>query len=243
GHTGYKVPEVKLDTAEGVLAALGSPCLATRALAINRLKELPPRELTAALSAGYLQIDSPELRVRSSWCFAFGGTFDDTLLKSIPLIMQSDARLRAKNIRSIERALPKMVQGFGAEDAQALVGVELAKELRLEEARKAADTAVFREILLVMRHARPESCRDSFYTLAKKYKGNDHFYLAAFNIACGTDPARRDAILADFDKHFPEWNDTVADLVWELRPKSVLPRMEQLLVDPKLTGPQKARIV
>src|SRR5262249_43547901 len=113
GHTGYKVPEVKLDTAEGVLAALGSPCLATRALAINRLRELPLRELTAALSAGYLQIDSPELRVRSWWCFAFGGTFDDTLLKSIPLIMQSDARLRAKNIRSIERALPKMVQGFG----------------------------------------------------------------------------------------------------------------------------------
>ena len=30
GHKGYKVPEVKLDTKEGVLAALGSPCLATR---------------------------------------------------------------------------------------------------------------------------------------------------------------------------------------------------------------------
>ena len=30
GHKGYKVPEVKLDTKEGVLAALGSPNLATR---------------------------------------------------------------------------------------------------------------------------------------------------------------------------------------------------------------------
>ena len=63
------------------------------------------------------------------------------------------------------------------------------------------------------------------------------------NIACGTDPARRDAILADFDKHFPEWNDKVADLVWELRPKSVLPRLEKLLADPKLTAAQKGRIV
>src|SRR5205814_7521112 len=48
---------------------------------------------------------------------------------------------------------------------------------------------------------------------------------------------------ADFDKHFPEWNDKVADLVWELRPKSVLPRLEKLLGDAKLTGPQKARVV
>ena len=82
-----------------------------------------------------------------------------------------------------------------------------------------------------------------FYALAKQYDGKDIFYRAALNIACGTDPARRDAILADFDKHFPEWNDKVADLVWELRPKSVLPRLGKLLADAKLTGPQKARIV
>ena len=82
-----------------------------------------------------------------------------------------------------------------------------------------------------------------FYALAKLYDGQDHFYRAALNIACGTDPARRDAILADFDKHFPEWNDKVADLVWELRPKSVLPRLEKLLADAKLTAAQKGRIV
>ena len=35
GHKGYKVPEVKLDTKEGVLAALGSPCLATRPMALQ----------------------------------------------------------------------------------------------------------------------------------------------------------------------------------------------------------------
>ena len=75
-----------------------------------------------------------------------------------------------------------------------------------------------------------ESKRRSSIDLAKHYDGHDHFYRAALNIACGTDPARRDAILADFDKHFPEWNDKVADLVWELRPKSVLPRLGKLLV-------------
>src|SRR5207237_1732072 len=82
-----------------------------------------------------------------------------------------------------------------------------------------------------------------FYQLAKLYDGQDIFYRAALNIACGTDPKRRDAILADFDKHFPEWNDRIADLVWELRPKSVLPRLGTLLTDAKLTPAQKARVV
>ncbi len=82
-----------------------------------------------------------------------------------------------------------------------------------------------------------------FYRLAKLYDGSDIFYRAAINIACGTDPARRDAILAGFGTHFPEWDDKVADLVWELRPKSMLPKMGELLKDSKLTATQKARIV
>src|SRR5205823_5844329 len=104
--------------------------------------------------------------------------------------------------------------------------------------------AVAREELLLLRKAgATNAAKIAFYALAKLYDGRDIFYRAALNIACGTDPARRDAILADFDKHFPEWNDKVADLVWELRPKSVLPRLGKLLADPKLTAAQKARIV
>jgi putative heme-binding domain-containing protein len=97
--------------------------------------------------------------------------------------------------------------------------------------------------LIEMRSATGKYIQAHFYLLARKYDGQDIFYRAALNIALGTDPARRDAILADFDKQFPEWNDKVADLVWELRPKSVLPRLEKLLVDAKLTPAQKARIV
>src|SRR4029434_1642073 len=73
--------------------------------------------------------------------------------------------------------------------------------------------------------------------------GQDIFYRAALNIACGTDPTRRDAILADFDKQFPEWNDKVADLAWELRPKSVLPRLGKLLAHPKISVMQRARVL
>src|SRR5205085_2433269 len=115
--------------------------------------------------------------------------------------------------------------------------------LQTELEQKAPSPSVFREILLTGRLIEPEQLKPLFYSLAKLYDGQDIFFRAALNIACGTDPARRDAILADFDKHFPEWNDKVADLVWELRPKSVLPRLDKLLADPKLTAAQKGRIV
>lgn len=101
-----------------------------------------------------------------------------------------------------------------------------------------------REALLVLPHTQKvATAHELFYLLAKQYDGRDIFYRAALNIALGTDPARRDTILADFDKQFPEWNDKVADLAWELRPKSVLGRLDKLLADPKLSSAQKARIV
>src|SRR5262245_63130665 len=100
-----------------------------------------------------------------------------------------------------------------------------------------------REILLSVRDLDLPTAKKIFDFLVKLYDGEDHFYRAALNIACGTDPERRKIILADFDKHFPEWNDKVADLVWELRPASVLPRLGKLLSDPKLTAAQKARVV
>ncbi len=113
----------------------------------------------------------------------------------------------------------------------------------LKRLSKDATSPVRRELLLAMSKLPVEQVTECFYVLAQKYDGQDIFYRAALNIACGTDPDRRDAILADFDKHFPEWNDKVADLVWELRPKSVMPRLVKQVADPKLTAAQRGRIV
>ena len=80
--------------------------------------------------------------------------------------------------------------------------------------------------------------------LAKSYDGKDRFYLEAIGIAVGHhDKARRDVILADFDKEFPEWNDKVADLVWELQPPVMMPSLGKRLADKSLTPEQRGRIV
>ncbi len=103
--------------------------------------------------------------------------------------------------------------------------------------------AARRELLMTLRTLEMDFAKPVLTALVKEYDGQDRYYLAALNIACGTDPARRDAILADFDKHFPEWNDKVAELVFELRPKVMMPKLDGLLKDAKLTDKQKGRIV
>ncbi len=240
GHQGYKVPEVKLDTKEGLDALLQSPCLATRALlhATARAKEklareviyqyaeeqpkAPPMLAARAWALAVAQIGEPETRLHAMRCMIKPPEPEHVKLTAIRLADQPAFRL--------------LDTKTGRED-------QFFRNERLEMIAEKPTPALAREILIACRNEPVDNAKRYFYPLAKLYDGQDIFYRAALNIACGTDPKRRDEILADFDKHFPEWNDKVADLVWELRPKSVLPRLGKLLADSKLTAAQKARIV
>lgn len=257
GHKGYKVPEVKLDTKEGVLAALGSPCQASRAAAITAIRKMTGDKLYQILGGGLMddhikeKKNSNELLARSLWMFAegydkrapkFEGTGENAACYILLTDIFSSQDARLARLLYL-RILPSLAQrGFVPAIAIKNETVFSLLDRLLDDAdwRKAE---LCREMLLYLRNVEPAKGKDLFFKLAKLYDGQDHFYRAALNIACGTDPARRDAILADFDKHFPEWNDKVADLVWELRPKSVLPRLGTLLADDKLTPAQKGRIV
>ncbi len=238
GHMGYKVPEVKFDKFEGFVEALGSPNQATRFLAGEfirpTLKKSPPAGKQAFLSdvlegAKAAKEQSRYAVIQAAW-LAPEPLLNDVLSPDNPTTDQ----LRFADVMYIQ-FLAKLYPGFEGIPGK---GLELARK-----SSEATFPQYQREFLIALRSAKPELAGPWIMALAKKYDGSDHFYRAALNIACGTDPARRDAILADFDKHFPEWNDKVADLVWELRPKSVLPRLGKLLADPKLTAAQKARVV
>src|SRR5262249_25530391 len=103
--------------------------------------------------------------------------------------------------------------------------------------------AVSREALLLLRDADPQQARSLILELARKYNGKDRFYLEAIGIAVGHDKARRDVSLAAFEKQFPEWNDKVADLVWELQPPQLLPALEKRVTDSQLSPAQRGRVV
>jgi putative membrane-bound dehydrogenase-like protein len=233
GHKGYKVPEVKLDTKKDLLAALGSPCLATRQIAIHEFDGLS-KERQFEMFAGWIRFGKDDiLSARMYW---------------------QVARRARQNDDETHRCTAAKPLGFGEEKFQAeavricqdyLKGSSFDLSLDGKDLDRIDpfSTVKLREMLLAARTRNTAEARNFILAAAKYYDGQDIFYRAALNIACGTDPKRREAILADFDKHFPDWNDKVADLVWELRPASSLPRLAKLLEDPKLTAAQKGRIV
>ncbi|HEY2785255.1 MAG TPA: PVC-type heme-binding CxxCH protein [Fimbriiglobus sp.] len=256
GHKGYKVLEIddrkitkQNQKAYGnTLAALASPCIATRTFAFNKLQDT--RNLivgsvimdSALMGSGDKDYPKYTRDVQTFRAFWFGrGAFLSMAFDKPDRVVEGwkrTTRNTPENVRDDTFSLRLFGDSF---PDLSVLPAPITKAIR--EGMVEGSTSKHRELLLALRNTRTSLAAPAILNLAKKYNGNDPFYLAALNIACGTDPARRDAILADFDKQFPEWNDKVADLVFELRPKSTLARLDKLLVDPKLTAAQKARIV
>ncbi len=235
GHKGYAVPEVKLDTKEGIHAALRSPCLATRAMAIDRLKNRE-KDATADIVMAQARDQNGDAVLKARAIALQGATPAEKLW--IAKAMEDPAVSTAMPA-DIKAAVVRKIAGLTRDGTRGPIHFTptMFKEWTV------MPVAIRRELLLLIPTMDAEHAKNLFYALARKYDGQDIFYRAAINIAAGTDPKRRDDILADFDTRFPAWDDKTADMVWELRPKSVLPRLEKLLVDTKLTGPQKARVV
>ena len=254
GHKGYKVPATNVDGTDGLLEALGSPCLATRAIALGWLKArswLAGAKAVASALRKKDRIDDPVL-ARVMWLLFPN---DQQVFADPPKVGEGpDDGLKSEFRRLLGKKQDQLE--FQAQWVRVPINTQsVAEILAADSFFKTGSIPELREVLVGMRGISEKEVKENFppfrsysptkafYALAQRYDGQDHFYRAALNIACGTDPERRKAILADFDKYFPEWNDKVADLVWELRPASVLPRLGKLLEDPKLTAAQKGRIV
>jgi putative membrane-bound dehydrogenase-like protein len=251
----YSVPKVDFDNKEGVMAALASPNRAVRYMAMAKFASIEAkklvdyfeeslglkpekesdarllRELTKSASNGKNAI----LRARSAWQLGFMIRYRN--LRTVAgeaalgfvgkLIYDKDPHFRILALRVI-----KDVTG-------GLVGFDW------DESDKESSQAVKREALLFCRNGPVgrKWLKDKIVELAKQYDGKDRFYLEAIGIAVGHDPKRREIILADFAKQFPEWNDQVAGLVWELRPPAMMPVLGKRLIDAKVPAAQRAQIV
>jgi putative membrane-bound dehydrogenase-like protein len=219
-------PKVDLESKEGMLTALASPNLAVRYMAMAKLATLEQKPAIDLLEAAAAQKDNPVLRARALWQLGKRGR-----LRFVnAAFADQDPRFRSLAIRVL-----RAFQDLPPDDY-----IDSWKEALLKD-----PSAMVRSVaLLAMRDADVMRAQHFIMELARKYDGKDRFYLEAIGIAVGHfDKARRDVILADFEKEFPEWNDKVADLVWELQPPSVLPTLGKRIVDKSLTPAQRGRIV
>ncbi|HEY7310566.1 MAG TPA: PVC-type heme-binding CxxCH protein [Gemmataceae bacterium] len=226
----YSVPKVDLESKDGITTALASPNLAVRYMAMAKMRAMPKRDAKILLKAAGRQMENPWLRARAVWQLKALDELYTGSKEPWGLAMNdSDDRFRELAWRVREDELAPLV----SEKGDPLIGILLDQP-----------TTIRRDVLLAMRDAKvDDSIRKLILELVKQYDGKDRFYLEAIGIAVGHDPKRREIILADFAKQFPEWNDKVAGLVWELRPPAMLPVLEKRLVDAKVPAAQRAQIV
>lgn len=194
-------PKFDVQSPEGIAAALASPNLATRAAGMHQLGTLGKAEATAVLQR-LSGKDAPRwLRARAIWQAARLGDFGpaeralddgDPDFRILALRVLKDFRGQSPVDLSLDR------QGQIVHDSSA---------------------AVRREALLLLQDVEPAKSANLIHTLAATYDGKDRFFLAAVGIAVGQhDARRREALLAEFDKRYPDWNDSIAGLLWELHP-------------------------
>lgn len=220
------VPKVDLNTKAGFLAALGSPALSVRYMAMAKIGSMERKTAIAWLESAAINKKEPVLRARALWQLGRMGFL--RLLGAA--MLDPDPRFRMLAIRIYRDLYDFTPEQYEADWQKALL--------------KDPSAAVSREALLALRDADPAKARPLIIDLAKLYDGKDRFYLEAIGIAVGHhDKKRRVVILDDFEKAFPGWNEQIANLVWELRPPSVLPGLPKRLADKMLPAEQGGLIV
>jgi putative membrane-bound dehydrogenase-like protein len=219
------VPKVDLSSKEGITAALASPNLAVRHMAMAKLQAQGLPKALEVLEPAAVQKKDVHLRARALWQLGRLGS----LRFVVGAYADPDPRFRVLAMRILH-------------DTQGQSPADYIPDWK-ERLLKDPSPAVRREALLLLRDVEPRRAKSLILDLARQYDGKDRFYLAAVGIAVGQDKGRRQALLGDFGKQFPQWSEKVAGLVWELRPPEILSLLETRLGDARLPAGQRAQLV
>ncbi|MEM8736284.1 MAG: PVC-type heme-binding CxxCH protein, partial [Planctomycetota bacterium] len=194
GHSGYQVPSMNLETAEGVVRALASPNQATRFLAQQAIRA-NPEQVTSALEEMANDHPNDRMRARAMWQLA-------------------TATNKGKHV--VERAMQD------ANSDIRVMGVRLARQLKwnpldvVETLASDESPQVRRELLISLRHLRDPRAAELWAKLALQHDGKGRWYLEALGIAAdGQWDAFFDAWLALVGD---DWNTKAGrDIVWRCR--------------------------
>lgn len=227
GYQGTRMPEVKLDTPDGIRTALASPALSVRAMALGHLATLEWEKAKEILDPALAQKENPWLKARAIWVTGRQGPASHTTNTVYSMYQQAcrdkDDPMQIVCLRVLNDC----------------IGSKPQMDIPLEN----PSLAVAREALLLLRDATPVRARDSIMELARLYDGKDRFFLEAVGIAVGIDPDRRRVILPAFAKLLATYDSRSAGLLWELRPEGMGAKLGEWLTGGKLSPQAQQQIV
>ncbi|MBI1354572.1 MAG: c-type cytochrome [Acidobacteria bacterium] len=216
----YSAPKPKLDleSKDGLLAALRSPNESTRYRAWMELK-LRGEEALPWLESLWAGSDAVG-QARALWLLAAIGGAERPEIDAA--LAHSDPRFRILGLR---------VARLAGRDV-----VETVNSL-LDD----ADAGVLRECALALRTVQDPAAVDALVKLAKRYDGEDRWYLEAWAIGA-QGGGKRDAVVAALQTAFPgeAFDPKLADLLWELHAAD-LPKMTRAVADPNLPSEQRLK--
>ena len=205
GH-GSSVPDLDLETDDGVLAAFGSPNQATRYRGYQELmlrgEDERRRILLEAWRGG-----SGNVRARALWILAALGEDGEAALQEA--VEAADPRFRVQALRVAR------LHGLG------LAG--LVAELSGDP-----DVQVRREAALMLRELTEGSRVDGWLRLADTYDGSDRWYLGALGIAAA---GVEDSIFEALRARRPAWDSNVADLYRTLQAPASVPYLTRIVTN------------
>ncbi len=208
--------EVDLETPEGLAAALRSPNPATHFLAYQELKS-QGQAATPTLLKIWNEGDDIA-KARALWLLAATGAEGGGPLRES--FASPDPRFRTLALRA------SIAAGGDA--------VELVQPLLHD-----ADAGVRRECALVLQHADGDAAVEALVTLAKRYDGEDRWSLEAWAIGAG---GKEEALATRLQEEFAgEFDPKLADFLWQLRPKGVLPYLSRAARNSTLSLPDRLR--
>lgn len=234
----YDVAGPLLQSAKDRIDCMRSSNLTQRQLGFESLQSLPRAEVESIVQNAVTQSDDPELAARALWCKVLQ---EPLTLEGLAFLCSDNTWLQSTKRLAFEAQTVRLLTSSGV-TLDKLPGKVRAHFPLWPELGTVGPAA--REFLIALRLTDPAYARDFIMNMAehnqtadeKPFLGNnDRTFLSALNIAVGTDPARCQAILADFEKHFATWNDKTAWLVWELRPPTVIAKLGRRLSSEVMT--------
>jgi len=224
----WTVPPVDLSSVAGALAALASPNLCTRALALERLAEEPD---AAAASLAKAATEATDLSLKARLAWAEGMLPGRAAAAINRLVTDSDAALRCIAVR-----MCRLTKG----DVLGLVEKMLGD----------ASPAVRREATLALRGMSGERADRAWAELAARHTAGDRWETEAFGIAADSvtgfgEPGQWDGRLAAWRTRVGEdWKTPAGrEIVWRSRAADTPRLLCELIGDPAITTAESLALV
>jgi putative membrane-bound dehydrogenase-like protein len=214
-----RTPKIDLRTTQGQIAALLNPAVNVRMQGFEALVKQGEKAVEPVMAL--LSSTNPYHRSRAIFLLAqlgAEGQYEVTrLLKAV------DAPVRLVALRALRSITPENAKSIPALTAGQRILLPILGNLSLDRS-----PAVRREVAIALRDVPYDDCRFMLINLIKGYDGQDRWYLNALGEAAD---GKETPLFAELLKTIPvdplQWDQRVANIVWELHPPAAVPLLKK----------------